>query len=91
MKYNRITAVEDNLLLPVFWQTPCYMQADLSNEMVLIEARGLGSVCKPQRGTKVSVVSGFCVPLYLFVGFCDGIFILSPILPHINKTNNVKR
>lgn len=67
MKHNRITAVDDNVLLPVFWQTPCYMQVDLSNEMVLIVSRGFGSVCKPQRGSKVSIVSGFCVP---FVPVC---------------------
>lgn len=66
-KHNRITDDEDNIVQPVFWQTPCNVQADLSNGMVLIVSRGFGSVCKPQRGTKVSVVSGFCVP---FVPVC---------------------
>jgi hypothetical protein len=53
---------------PVFCQTHCYAFALLST-VVLIVCRCFGSVGKPQRGTKVSIVSGLCVPLYLFVGF----------------------
>lgn len=67
MKQNSEQKVEDNFRQPVFWQTPCNVLADLSNEMVLIAWMGFGSVCKPQRGTKVSNVYGFCVP---FVPVC---------------------
>lgn len=66
MKHNRITTDEDNLGQPVFWQTPCYAFALLST-VVLIVCRGFRSVRKPQRGTKVSDVSWFCVP---FVPVC---------------------
>ena len=52
MKHNSEQKVEDNFRLPVFWQTPCYVQADLSTEMVLIVSRGFGSVCKQHSFTK---------------------------------------
>lgn len=54
MKHNRITKAEVNFRPPVFWQTPCYVQADLSNGMVLIVSSGFGSVRKQHSFARVS-------------------------------------
>lgn len=63
MKHNRITAAEDNIVQPVFWQTPCYVLADFSSGMVLIVSRGFGSDCKQHSFTKVCFCVWACVPL----------------------------
>lgn len=61
---------EDAMLLKMKLQghapitpNPCNVQADLSNEMVLIVSRGFGSVCKQHSFTKVCCRVLACVPL----------------------------
>lgn len=94
MKHNRIAAVEDNLLLPVFWQTPCYMQADLSNEMVLIVSRGFGRVCKQHSFARVSTRGvGSVSPLQMCGAFVEPIFYIYRNFKIINpnKSRMIKK